>query len=70
MRVICVNNEGFIHLTLGKKYDAKLATVDVPSGQIIYYYVIDDAGCENIYSTKLFMTMGEYRNKKLEEIGI
>lgn len=60
MRVICVNNEGFIHLTLGKKYDAKntIFTSFTSKKEIIYYYVIDDAGCEKYIFNKTFYDYG------------
>lgn len=77
MRVICVNNIDYINyhddkvitkfdLTIGKEYDAYIAIYESDS----YYVVKNDSGTKDPYPLTFFMTLEEYRNKKLGEIGI
>lgn len=71
-KVICINNKkgssdtDYIPLTIGKEYDAYLLFL----GPYIYYRIIDDTGDTYSYSPDFFITLEEYRDKKLEEIGI
>lgn len=74
MKVICVNNKNnkgvviYPNLIIGKEYEMKtiIKTFDYSDDQY-EYYVIDN----NIYYSKRdFITLEEYRNKRLEEIDI
>lgn len=74
MMVICIKNSyldwgGGIckhDITIGKEYDAYIAAYESNS----YYVVINDDGIKNAYPLTYFITLEEYRNKKLGEIGI
>ena len=67
MNVKCIsNNSGdYIYLTVGKEY-----TYINIFHQVKYYRIIDDTNSSNVYPMKCFLTLEEYRNRKLEEIGI
>ena len=65
IKLICVNNKNSLSLTLGKEYYAYVIT----AGNT-YYRLFNDKGKINSYTTDLFMTLEEYRNKRLEELGI
>jgi hypothetical protein len=73
MKVICVNNiipvdneDISIPLTIGKEYDICFVTYCRP----IHYTIVDDAGNKHLYQKDFFITLEEYRNKRLKEIGI
>lgn len=75
MKVVCIKNsyldwDGGIckyDITIGKKYDV----IKSHYFQDKYYYsIINDSGNSYPYLVKLFITLNEYRNKRLEEIGI
>lgn len=64
MKVVCIDNiNNQLTLTIGKIYDAEGHDRD-------YYFIKSDIGHMILYPKNLFLTMNEYRNKKLEEIGI
>jgi hypothetical protein len=64
MKVVCIDNiNNQLKLTIGKVY----VTTDLQRG---YYFIKSDIGHMILYPKNLFLTMNEYRNKKLEEIGI
>ena len=75
-KVICINKKGssdtdYIPLTIGKEYDAYLLfSFKTDAGTHTYYRIIDDTGDTYSYSPDFFITLEEYRDKKLEEIGI
>lgn len=69
MKVVCVNefNMGFLDeilcLTKGKEYDCVLVEGN-------YYLILLDNGYTRWFEKGLFLTLEEYRNRRLEEIGI
>jgi len=82
MKVICVDNNNVLldnkwnDITIGKEYTC----VDINK---IYYkmifsehfcnihcFILDDSKIYCIYPKNLFISLEEYRNKRLEEIGI
>lgn len=68
MRLICVNNidDGHLtYLTIGKEYKC-LQIVNYENK----YTIINDNHNVFWYSKSLFATIEEYRNKRLEELGI
>ncbi|MDD4157431.1 MAG: hypothetical protein PHY08_12770 [Candidatus Cloacimonetes bacterium] len=68
MRLICVNNidDGHLtYLTIGKEYKC-LQIVNYENR----YTIINDNHEVFWYSRKLFISLEEYRDKKLEDIGI
>lgn len=77
MRVICVEKvegEEYSNITIGKEYEyqTSIGTSDSPleSCNNIYYLITDESNATFIYPSNCFMTKEEYRNKKLEELGI
>ncbi|MDD4157434.1 MAG: hypothetical protein PHY08_12785 [Candidatus Cloacimonetes bacterium] len=72
MKVVCIINEGCeYYLTIGKEYECLQI---IPYGCSYKYsyrcYIIDDNNNRGNYFTYRFITLDEYRDKKLEELGI
>ncbi len=69
-KFICINTGGMGTLTLNKVYDAKIkhSYNTPPYASVID--VIDDRGDERIFLLKWFMSVSEFRSKKLNDIGI
>lgn len=66
MKLVCIDNKNYEipFITIGKEYECIKEDNE-------YYYILEDDNNINIISSKhLFITLDEYRNKKLEEIGI
>lgn len=64
MRVICIDNiNNHLDLTIGKEYYIIQVYWD-------YYRLRNDLGDFESYSMDFFMPIEEYRNSRLEEIGI
>lgn len=69
MKVICIDNKGCENiLTIGKEYEMKtiIKTFDYSDDQY-EYYVINN---KTYWSKKRFLNLDEYRNSRLEDIGI
>ncbi len=78
MKVICVNNENYAELIIDEKYDTIGITMYDPY-DFEPYYRLDISNAyffkktiilPHLYPKKLFITLQEHRDKKLEEIGI
>ena len=74
MKVVCVNNgpmdgamEPSVNLTLGKVYEA-LGDMVSPNDSV--FNIINDIGNRGSYYFGRFETLEEYRQKKLEKLGI
>lgn len=66
MKVICVYNDNGRHfIKIGKEYDAE----DIASPDF-YFFKIKGSRYMATYPKSCFITIEEYRNRKLEEIGI
>lgn len=66
MKIICIKNkiENITwEITIGKVYESKIDKKN-------FYQIINERGAIFYYPKELFITMSEYRNHKLEEIGI
>jgi hypothetical protein len=57
------------HLIIGKAYEVVTSDIDVKSG-IEYYLIENETGIPYYYSSTRFMTLDEYRESKLNDIGI
>lgn len=75
MKVICVetqlksvrcDNSYYPNLTIGKEYECLNSNVDYAN----YYMVRNDNNTNIMCPKHFFITKEEYRNKRLEEIGI
>jgi hypothetical protein len=74
MKVVCVNNgpmdgamESSVNLTLGKIYEA-LGDNLSPNDSV--FNIINDIGNRGSYYFGRFETLEEYRQKKLEKLGV
>jgi len=74
MKVVCINNgemdgamEPFVKLTLGKVYEALGDNVS-PNDSV--FNIINDLGKRGSYYFGRFETLEEYRQKKLEKLGV
>jgi hypothetical protein len=60
-----------LKLTIGKEYDCLNETeFQYAIAGTIYYYIKDDYGDLCLCPVNNFLTVEEYRDKKLEELGI
>jgi hypothetical protein len=70
MKLICINNssleEGYIApITPGNTYETE------PNDNInLNYYIMNDAGFKSWEIKENFITLEEYRQQKLKELGI
>jgi hypothetical protein len=64
MKVICINDlDIFSQLTHGKIYEAENFT-------LYLFKVVNDNGVESNFYKNRFLTIDEWREKKLNELGI
>ena len=57
------------HLIIGKAYEVITTDIDVKTG-IEYFYIENEVGIPYFYSSTRFYTLDEYRDIKLNDIGI
>ena len=71
MMLVCINSEdGKLSLTIGKIYSVKIPTFDKKRALRNHYGVTDDRGVVAFYYKRNFITIEEYRERKLNQIGI
>jgi hypothetical protein len=75
MKVVYITDGKYPELTLGKEYNVKKIITDIERDidnkyEIYTYLSICNNGINILYDGKYFITLEEYRNKRLEEIGI
>ena len=73
MRVVCIKTGKIKNLTEGKSYQLIKVSKGIHLDSNIEYknfVVVNDAGIERMYSASRFITLEEFRNKKLVELGI
>lgn len=69
MKLICINNkmdrhdDSYFNLIIGKEYECTKETE-------FYYVVKVNNNYEGIFEKYYFITIDEYRNQKLSELGI
>lgn len=61
MKLICISNK-YTQLIIGKEYECTKETD--------FYYVVKVNNREGIFDKYYFITIDEYRNQKLNELGI
>ncbi len=69
MKMICVNNDNGdedINLTIGKEYECSGSYY----GNYSFCKLVNDIGKWIACPKNYFITLEEYRNQKLEELGI
>jgi len=72
-KMICINNKvspdynasEYFFITIGKEYYCVYESDKHP-----YVEIINDIGTHDLYLKENFITMEEYRNQKLRELGI
>lgn len=74
-KVVCMaNDDGDLPLTINKIYDIFYDDLsdklDKLFSEILYYQIIGDDDLIEIYSKSLFISLEEYRNNKLNNLGI
>ena len=72
MLVVCKeDNKGYYGLTPGKQYKVVDQVRGPVSPSILYYKVVNDVGnIQGWIRSDLFIPLDEYRNDKLNKIGI
>ena len=64
MKAVCINNgNGLLNLTVGKVYDYNHTLYD-------QYNIADDFGIMYYFNKKHFIGLEEYREQKLNELGL
>ena len=77
MKVVCIKkyrSQGLQYeLTYGKVYETVPGTATIFDFLPIddfNYWIINDRGCKEYYSKDKFLTLEEWRKRKLNELGI
>lgn len=73
MKVICINNDKAVNLTIGKLYQCEIYDLHengITVERYQYYLVIDDTKSVHVYHELRFKTLDEVREEKLDQIGI
>ena len=73
MKVVCIKSGYIKDLTEGLTYQLVKTSSGIHYDSGIEYknfVVINDAGIEKSYSASRFITLEEFRNRKLGELGI
>ena len=74
MKVVCIDNstKPDLPLTIGKIYDVLLLSIDEnPSSPVsIHYSICCDDGINRNFHKSRFITLEEWRERKLNELGI
>jgi hypothetical protein len=63
------DKKGDNHLIIGKSYEVITTDIDIKTG-IEYFYIENEVGIPYFYSSTRFYTLDEYREIKLNDIGI
>ncbi len=61
--------KGDNHLIIGKSYEVITTDIDIKTG-IEYFYIENEVGIPYFYSSTRFYTLDEYRELKLNKLGI
>ena len=76
-KVVCINTNELtkepLYLTYGKVYETVPGTATIFDFLPIddfNYWIINDRGCKEYYSKDKFLTLEEWRKRKLNELGI
>lgn len=64
MKVVCISNDRHYNITVGKVYEVE-EFFSIDSG---YYQIRNDSGNIFGYEVKHFITLKEYRRRKLDSI--
>lgn len=73
-RVICIENDITLpikdQLIVGKEYLVRHKMYDDTCTLISHFYIKCESGFHRYYKIGMFVTLEEYREKKLNELGI
>lgn len=67
MKVVCIKSDRNNKVTVGKTYDTMNINVILSK---LNYYIEDDLGDRALFDTRMFITLEEFREKRLSELGI
>jgi len=67
MKVVCIKSDRNNKVTVGKTYDTMDINVILSK---LNYYIEDDLGDRALFDTRMFITLEEFREKRLSELGI
>ena len=68
MKVVCIDAYTFTGLTYGKVYDATFSYENVYNERFIT--IIDNNNIKKSYLKGSFITLEDFRDKKLKELGL
>ena len=67
MKVVCIKSDRNNKVTVDKVYNV-IYVNEVLS--VNNYYIEDDLGYKSLYDKRMFITLEEFREKRLSELGI
>ena len=67
MKVVCIKSDRNNKVTVGKTYDTMDINVILSK---LNYYIEDDLGDRSLFDTRMFITLEEFREKRLKNLGI
>lgn len=67
MKVVCIKSDRNNKVTVGRAYDTMDINVILSK---LNYYIEDDLGNKALFDTRLFITLEEFREQKLNDLGI
>ena len=67
MKVVCIKSDRNNKVTVGKTYDTMDINVILSK---LNYYIEDDLGDRALFDTRMFITLEEFREKRLSDLGI
>jgi hypothetical protein len=67
MKVVCIKSDRNNKVTVDRTYDTMDINVILSK---LNYYIEDDLGNKALFDTRLFITLEEFREKRLSELGI
>lgn len=74
MKVLCIDNKDVsLSITVGKWYQVVISSLDKYESselKLKTYYIITDRGTQGRFNKKFFITVDEWRETKLEELGV
>ena len=67
MKIVCIKSDRNNKVTVGKVYNV-IYVNEVLS--VNNYYIENDSGDKSLYDKRMFITLEEFREKRLSELGI
>lgn len=67
MKVVCIKQDKNNKITKGKIYESTFINEILSK---LNHYIVDDNGDRALYDNRLFITLEEWRENQLQELGI